>query len=363
MNKLIATFLLLYVFLPSLVLAQTNNLLTEEEHLWLAGRNNTVVVYPEKNSPPFSYQSHAGNIQGLSIDYIELIARKAGFKVEYLLPQSRGLILADFTRGKGDVVTGITESESVSMPIIFTDHYVSVPNVIVARKDYSVDNSNLTMNDFNGKKVAVVAGSQLEGYIRENYPRVVLETMTDDEISLQQLVLGEVEVAVMDIASLSFYLSKQVLSSVKIIGNVGFDYEPAFVVQEDKRVLLSILEKGMTQISATDRQILIDKWIVVPEDEKTTVRSFVFKEEDMTLFYVIFAGVVVIISALLLRKREFRSHLGRRFGFKAEKIERLKQEMQVLEEVNDTLVDQVKAVKEKEDQIQAELERLKKDPI
>ena len=60
------------------VYAQTRDLLTPKEALWLKERNNVIVVYPEQNSPPYSYQSPAGSIQGLSIDYLELIAEKVG---------------------------------------------------------------------------------------------------------------------------------------------------------------------------------------------------------------------------------------------------------------------------------------------
>lgn len=244
-------------------------LLTPEETLWLQSRNNTLVVYPEKGFPPFSYQSSSGTPQGLSIDYIELIAEKIGAKIEYLPARSRFQILEDIKNGKGDLITAIASTKEKETSLYFTDNYITISTVIVVRKDFN-EKKVLTVADLTGKKVAVGEGYALAEFLNKNYPRIILEKVTDDEVGLQQLVLGEVDVAVMDIASLSFYLSKQVLSSVKIVGSVGFDYNLGFAVPKDKEILQAILDKGLSQISKTDREILNEKWISVPNQEDNT---------------------------------------------------------------------------------------------
>ncbi|MBY0376779.1 transporter substrate-binding domain-containing protein, partial [Patescibacteria group bacterium] len=241
-------FAILYPFVS---LAQTRGLLSPEETLWLKQRNNTIVVYPEQNNPPYSYQDPAGNLQGLSIDYLELIAEKVGAKIQYLTPRSRGQILSDVEKGKGDVIAFITANKDQDSQLLFTESYATVPVVIVVRKDFN-KGSSLTLNDFNGKQVAMIDGSAIEDYVNINYPRVVREGVTDDEVGLQQVVLGEADAAVMDVASLSYYLSKQVLSSVKIAGNTGLDSRPAFAMTKDKGLLQSILEKGLSQITTND---------------------------------------------------------------------------------------------------------------
>jgi ABC-type amino acid transport substrate-binding protein len=72
---------LLISFCPQISSASREDILTKEEVFWLKSRNNTLIVYPEKNFPPFSYQDSAGNPQGLSIDYLKLIADKIGVKI------------------------------------------------------------------------------------------------------------------------------------------------------------------------------------------------------------------------------------------------------------------------------------------
>ncbi len=353
-NFILALVLFLVAF-P--VFGQTSDLLSPEEELWLKSLNNTIVVYPEKNNPPFSYTSASGNIQGLAIDFIELIAEKIDAKVVYLLPQSRSQVLNDFKQGKGDVVIGVMDTESRGAELIFSDSFVTVPTVIVVRKDFEKRKA-LTLNDFNGKRVSMVDDSALEEYVKKNYPRVVIEDVTDDEVSLQQVILGEVDAAVMDIASLSFYLSKQVLSSVKVVGNTGLDYKPAMALLPENTILQSILEKGMTQISTTDRSVLNDKWIITPGETETddTVLDIFQGNADIVVPYALLVLVLIIVGVKLAANHYANTpHLN-----KIDTMVELKREVSDLESTNDILATEMRLIKEKEDKLQDKIDLLSK---
>ena len=81
---------------------------------------------------------------GLSIDIIELIAKKIGVKIEYLPARPLSQIFDDVKAGKGDVVTSITHTKEREEFLYFTENYVTIPAVIVVRKDYNkntIDNA------------------------------------------------------------------------------------------------------------------------------------------------------------------------------------------------------------------------------
>lgn len=350
-------FTILYFFFCLTVLAQNKTLLSSEEVLWLQKRANTIIVYPEKNNPPFSYTSASGNLQGLSIDYIELVAEKVGMKVEYLNPQSRNQIVSEFPKGKGDVISGLTETNSRTESFLFTDSYVVVPTVIVVRKDYERKQA-LTLGDFNGKRVSVVAGSALLEYIRENYPRVVIEDVTDDEVSLQQIVLGEVDAGVMDVASLSYFLSKQVLSSVKIAGSTGFDYKPSFAVFKDKAILQSILDKGFTQITINERELLNEKWVVVPgiDTKEGSLLAKIERSINLELLYIIFGLGVLLAIVFLLR---FHKHDGLDYSHLAQDKE-IQEDVKELTQTNTMLLHEIRELKEDEQKLEKKIKTLSK---
>ncbi|MFM7088538.1 MAG: transporter substrate-binding domain-containing protein, partial [Candidatus Paceibacterota bacterium] len=305
-NFLQKAFVVLALSVPILGFAAPEDILSKEEIFWLEKRNNTIVVYPEKGYPPFSYQSTSGVPQGLSMEYLELIAEKIGAKISYLPARPLSQITEDIKQGKGDIVTSITPTPTKEEFLYFTDEYITVPAVIVVRKDFNKEHLNIS--DLNGKKVAVGDGYAVGEFLKKNYPRIILDRVTDDEVGLQQLVLGEVDMAVMDIASFSFYISKQVLNSVKVVGNVGFDYKLSFAVPKDKQPLQVILDKGLSQISTNERANLNAKWIAVPEEHKADKDLSVLIEDYFHSFamYVSFGVLLGVIVILIMRQSKSR---------------------------------------------------------
>lgn len=224
----------------------------------------------------------------------------------------------------------------------------------MARKDVP-QSSGLTPNDYNGKRLAVVDGSALESYIRTNYPRIVVEEVTDDEIALQQVVLGEVDVAAMDIASLSYYISKQVLSSVKIVGNTGFDYNPAFAVQKDKQILQGILEKGLSQVSTSERVVLSEKWVAVPGEQPARLSWIKNHFGVGVVVLVLLIGFLGISIGIFFVKHR---HIPFRHMYKRRAIDSLKDEMVELEYANNELVQELEDIKTMEKDIQEKIKEI-----
>ncbi len=330
-----------------------SDILTPQENLWLKSRNNTIVVYPEKNFPPYSYQNSSGIPQGLSIDYIEIIAQKIGAKLEYLPARSLSQVLEDVKSGKGDVVTSLTETKNREDFLYFSDAYVTSPAVIVVRKDRE-DARSLTINSLTGKKVAIGSKYAVEDFVRTNNPRVVIESVTDDEAGLQQVILGEVDAAIMDITSLSHYLSKQVLSSVKVAGSTGFEYKLAFAVPKDKVILQSILDKGLQQISINDRKIIADKWVTLPSEIESTnpFLSYINRNFSTILLYIL----LVLIIVLLIRKNQ--RHFVLKHHRKIDATSEIKEEILQLEDTSKELMAELKDVKILEEELKEKVKRI-----
>ena len=328
--------------------------MSSEEVYWLGARNNTIVVYPEDNNPPYSYKNSAGNIQGLSIDYLELIGEKLGIKIQYLTPRSRTQILSDIKSGKGDVVASLSPDVDKEQFVLFTGNYVSSTGVIVVRKDYD-KRTGLNLNDFAGKRVAVVNDSSLEGYIRKNYPRVIVEEVTDNEISLQQVVLGEVEAAAMDVASLSYFLSKQVLSSVKVAGNTGFEYKPSFGISKGSIPLQSILEKGLSQISQSERELISAKWISLPQEQKKdeTLIAHIQNNISITSLYILFGIGIIAVLALIFKRRGYPIDY-----FRMPRENNLNTNASSLEKSNSMITEELKAIREEEERLAKKLDSI-----
>jgi cadmium resistance protein CadD (predicted permease) len=229
---------------------------------------------------------------------------------------------------------------------------VSVPAVIVVRKDSKFNFKSI--NDLVGKKVGIGDQYAVAEYIRKNNPRIIIEPMSDDETSLQQLVLGEIDASVMDVASLSHYLSKQVLSSVKIVGNTGFEYKLAFAVTKDKEILQSILDKGLQQISTADRNVITEKWITFQNEAgKNSVFLDYLKNNTSTLILYVLI-IVVIILLIKKRKKHFSFHRRRKINA----VNELKEEMLELEETSKDLKSELEGIEVLEEDIKEKIRKI-----
>lgn len=336
--------------------AGREDILSKEEILWLSSRNNTIIVYPEKNYPPYSYQNSSGTPQGLSIDYIELIAEKIGAKIEYLPARPLSQILDDVRNNKkGDIITSLADTKERGDILYFSDNYITSPAVIVVRKDLD-KGKTLTLNDLTGKKVAIGDEYAVEGFVRTNNPRIVIESVVDDESGLQQVVLGEVDAAIMDITSLSYYLSKQILSSVKVVGNTGFEYKLSFAFPKDREILQSIIDKGLAQVSTNDRQIIRDKWLTLPNEIKLS-GSFletIYNNSNMIILYILICFIIVI---LIVRKK--RGYIFPSYKIhNRDKVEELKEEIEQLEDASKGLMHELEDVKDLEKEIKEKIKNI-----
>ncbi len=311
------------------------DILSKEERLWLRSRNNTIVVYPEKNAPPFVYVTNPNSPPaGLSIDYLELIAEQIGAKIVYLPARSRAQIRNDILEGRGDVIARVDSANAEQEELIVTQPYISVPAVIVVRRDSG--KKDVELSELSGKQVAVTSNSGAAYFIRENYPRVVLSQVTDDEIALQQLALGDVDAAILDVASLSYFLSRQALSAVRIAGSTGFYYQLSFGMTSDKTILQSILEKGYSQVATVDRNTVTEKWINIdPEQTKLGVRWFGEGETGLIIGAIILGALIIAVTLYVLLRQRYRAlfRIGRNDSKKevAEKIEKLEHASEILE--------------------------------
>ncbi len=339
-----------------------SSILSPQENLWLKSRNNTIIVYPEKNHPPYSYQNSSGIPQGLSIDYIELIGQKIGAKIEYLPARPLSQILDDVKQGdKGDVITSLADTKEREELLYFSDTYVNVPAVIVVRKDSDIGNA-LTLSSLSGKRVAIGSKYAVEEFVRVTNPRVIIESVIDDESGLQQVVLGEVDAAIMDVASLSYYLSKQVLNSVKIVGSTGFEYKLAFAVPKSKEILQSILDKGLQQVSESDRNALNDKWINISNYDGGTAQSIfsdISKNTSTIVMYILLLLFIVVII-LFLKRNHYSGYIPMRYTRKVSDIDDLKEEIAELEHTSESLIEELKDVKNLEQDIKEKIHNIEK---
>ena len=353
---LLTTFCFLSLF--SLVDA---NVLTPDQSSWLKKHNNTLLARPERNYPPFSFLSSSTSARpkGLAVDYLDLVAKKVGAQVTFLEAKSRNTILSDIKSGKEGIVLAIAESNERLDYMYFSEPFISLPAVIVIRKDFR-HSKELTLADFEAKQLAVTNGYEAFDYIKDNYPKIILDPVSDDEVALQKLLLGEVDGAVMDLASLSYYTSKDVLSYVAIGGQTGFEYKLSFAVPKTIPEMITILNAGLKEITPSEKVIISDRWITFREDTGSKSDKVTKVLQSPLWISISIIGIVIIIVLLTLIIAHSRKH--HRYHIESLKRSReaseLKNELMRLETASDTLEQNLEEIDSLKRSIEEKIERI-----
>lgn len=352
--KLLSTYISLIALLitPLFAVNAESKLLTSEENIWLRSRNNTISVIPERNNPPFSFNDSSYISQGIFIDHIKLVSEKLNIKVEFLTGLTRSDIIQSMNENKADYVSTLETDKIQDLPVLFNQPYSTFPEVIAVRKDYN-SKEGMTLDNFNNRSVAVIKGSPVSYYIKQNYPRVITEEVVDNELALQKVALNEVDASVINSASLTYLLSKQSMRSIKVVGSLTFDSKMSFVVPKDKTLLSSILEKGLKEITAKEHQQIIDKWISLP-NERDNRNQFILYIEDRldVIFITVVFLLIVIFMFLFFRKRESTQY---KHTSQPTKLNQLEQEIAELESASENLIGELKQVKNLEQDIKSKI--------
>jgi len=212
---------------------------------------------PEKDYAPFVSVGPAGQVQGLSIDVLDILKPRLGATVQMLPPDNLANILQAARRGEVDLISSLRPTPERAEFLAFTEPYVKVPAVLVVKQGPVPP----TLKDLAGHSVAVGKGYAVEGFVRANYPLVRWVALPDDVTALQGLMRGDVDGVVADVASVSDATRHRGIRGVQVVESLPFDYELSFAYRKELTALGDALNAGLKDITPATRQALLRRWI------------------------------------------------------------------------------------------------------
>ena len=233
------------------------DLLTAEERAWLANHPKIRLAF-EDGYAPMTYLDTQGEIKGLSVDYLRLLENKLGIEFERVEPQGLVGNLSRVRRREVDILTSLMKTPERSEYLLFTKPYLSLPAVIIVRKEFK---GPLTLDGMHGMKCAVGAGYAVQRFLQQNHPLLELVPVVNEDVCLQMLSFGEVDTAVVDMASASHLTHRHGISNLRLAGETGFTYHLSLASRSDWPTLHRILEKGVASISQDEIAAIEKNWI------------------------------------------------------------------------------------------------------
>ena len=158
----------------------------------------------ETDYPPFNYAGPDNAPAGFNVDLARLICEE--IKVACTVQMRRfDTLIGALNSNNGDaVIASIAETPEMRKQVDFSDPYYRTPARFVSRRDVEIE---VRPEALEGKKIAVVAGTAHEAYLKTLFTEAALQVYPNSDAARFALRKGEVDLLFGDGIALAFWLN------------------------------------------------------------------------------------------------------------------------------------------------------------
>ncbi|MCW8945421.1 MAG: transporter substrate-binding domain-containing protein [Sedimenticola sp.] len=232
-------------------------------------------VHNETDWPPFNFNEN-GRPAGYSIDYMNLLAEKTGFRVEYVTGPSWDEFMQMIRAKDIDVMLNIVNTEARREFLAFTDAYLVAAASIYTRKGSMEVNG---LEDLRGKTVSIPKGFFWQELLERHYPEINLLLVKDSLECLEAVAFGRADATVGMVGVLDYLLQKNFIPNLVLAAQVRderFASVMNLAVNKDNLRLRDILKKGMSLITEDELVAIQRRW-----GERKIAPSMKFSSEEL----------------------------------------------------------------------------------
>ena len=231
--------------------------LTSEERAWLE-QHHTVRVRVSEQAP-YMY-SKDGSPSGIIVDLLNVVSERTGVKFHFVIPSPLFSVdLQGLIQHTGpDLLGSLTPTPEREKKILFTKPYISSPKFIFTRDDAEFVAS---MENLNGKSVAVIKAYLVHKELEKNYPDINLVFCKNNREALTAVSSGKAFAFIGSMIATPFMINEYGLNNLKASAPSALrDATVAMATRNDWPELRDILNKVFDGMPGSEKAALINKW-------------------------------------------------------------------------------------------------------
>ncbi len=288
--KLSLLFFLILCFFPCPVhpaIPATDRLsLSQQERSWLIKHDRNIRVGITVIPP--QVLSESGNYKGLSLDYIHLMERKLGCRFRLIAFPTWNDVMQAAKDRKIDMIFAAQQTQARLRYLLFTEPYITLPNVIIVRRDKT---GGSDLKEMKGWRVTTSRGSAVYEYLQANFPSLYLVPVPVEMKGLEMVSLGEADAMVVEISRASYYIEKKVILNLGGAGDAHLLYQLRFAVRNDWPEFRTILDKGLAAVTDQERRDINRKWVAISQ-------ASVFASKMFMTILAVGTGIIAFLIAI-----------------------------------------------------------------
>ncbi|MEZ5759341.1 MAG: transporter substrate-binding domain-containing protein [Emcibacteraceae bacterium] len=199
---------------------------------------------------------------GFSVDYLNLVAEKIGFSLDYNTNDSVEEIHRQLKNHEVDITHALVINDARKGYLNFTSPYLGMPLYFFGRTG---SQPIKTIDDLKGRRIGVINGIASATVIKEYYGYLDLVEQQSVVQAFKSLQEGEIDVFTVVLPVANYTISRNSITGVEVIGQSVFPElnqgNPIrLAARKDWPILTQILEKGKAQVSDAEFRALSNKW-------------------------------------------------------------------------------------------------------
>jgi polar amino acid transport system substrate-binding protein len=168
-------------------------------------RLSVIRFVTETDFPPFNFSGPDGNPQGFNVELARMLCEELRLACTIQMRRFETLITALNANQADAVIASMATTPEIRAKVDFTDPYYRTPARFVARRDSDIEDP--LPERLEGRKIAVVAGTAHEAYIKALFTEAQALAYPNADVARLALRRGDVDLLFGDAISLSFWLN------------------------------------------------------------------------------------------------------------------------------------------------------------
>ena len=229
--------------------------LDRDDRHWLIDKRVLRVGVTGPDYPPFEVTRNHDELEGITADYVELLAQLLDVKIEVLRYGTRESAMEALKRNDLDLLGTSNNFEAADPELNRSSAYAEDQPMLVTRLDERMP------EDLAGKRIAMVADYLPAQTVKAFYPKADLQRYSSALDALGAVAYGQDDVYLGDLISASYLISNNYPNNVQLMGPSGLDANPfGFALARDNTRLKNIVDKALAAIPMDQRSAIEQRW-------------------------------------------------------------------------------------------------------
>ncbi len=303
LSRMFLTLLFLWLFLAPVSNLQAEesetSILTEEERSWLQEQASNLTLCFNPDFPPLEFADNTGEFIGMGADLVAYLEQKVGVRFPRKMVADWNEQLAALKSGECAISPTIVRTEERESYISFTNPYAVVPVVLITSEHHRHDQ---TLEDFKGKRVAVVSGFASETYLKK-HDRIGYEIIPMPDVirGLRAVSFGQVDAFLGNLAVAAYYIEKEGIPNLNVAGNTDYTFPFSIGISQKHPKLFDIFRKTLNKTSPKVLEDIRKQWITLSLEHKLSPKTLMILDL-VAVFFVLMILSLALISYLLKRR-------------------------------------------------------------